>query len=94
MVSLQPFADYIHSHIPCLADLRVSIFFWRTIMLATKTSKKSMSVIEARQKVKALGITLRKMRKTELIHLIQVTEGCIPCLECQMDNVHKSTAAL
>ena len=48
-------------------------------MAATKVAKKGMSMPEIRKKAKALGITPGKLKKAELIHTIQVTEGCTPC---------------
>jgi hypothetical protein len=38
-----------------------------------------MRMPEIRLKAKALGITPSKMKKADLIHAIQVTEGCTPC---------------
>ena len=55
------------------------LFFRRTIVLATKTSKKSMNMAEIRKKAKKLGITPGKKKKAELIHAIQIVEGCVPC---------------
>lgn len=46
-------------------------------MLATKS--KRMSMAEIKEKAQALGIIPGKMKKLELIHSIQQTEGCIPC---------------
>jgi len=34
---------------------------------------------EIRQKARELGITPGKIKKTELIHAIQIAEGCTPC---------------
>ncbi len=48
-------------------------------MAATKVAKKSMGMPEIRKKAKALGITPGKLKKAELIHTIQVNEGCTPC---------------
>ena len=48
-------------------------------MAATKVAKKSMGMPEIRKKAKALGITPGKLKKPELIHTIQATEGCTPC---------------
>ena len=58
-------------------------------MPATKVTKehvtkkhaadKSMGMPEIRTKAKGLGINPGKMNKTELIHAIQVAEGCTPC---------------
>jgi len=38
-----------------------------------------MGMPEIKRKAKALGITPGKMKKTELIHTVQVAEGCTPC---------------
>lgn len=48
-------------------------------MAATKVAKKSMGMPEIRKKAKKLGIRPGKLKKAELIHTIQVTEGCTPC---------------
>ena len=40
---------------------------------------KRISLPEIRMKAKALGIDPGKMKKPELIHTIQVTEGYSPC---------------
>jgi hypothetical protein len=48
-------------------------------MAATKVAKKSIGMPEIRKKAKALGITPGKLKKAELIHTIQVNEGCTPC---------------
>ncbi len=53
-------------------------------MPATKVAKKRvaekrMGMPEIRTKAKALGITPGKMKKVELIHAVQVAEGCTPC---------------
>jgi hypothetical protein len=41
--------------------------------------EKAMTMPEIREKAKALGITPRKMKKTELVHAIQTAEGNTPC---------------
>jgi len=38
-----------------------------------------MKMNQIREKAKALGILPQKMEKTELIHVIQITEGNTPC---------------
>ena len=38
-----------------------------------------MKMIEVKEKAKSLGINAGKMKKTELIHSIQKTEGHTPC---------------
>ena len=48
-------------------------------MPATKIADKRMNIPEIRIKAKALGLSPGKMKKTELIHAIQVAEGCMPC---------------
>ena len=48
-------------------------------MAATKVAKKSMGMPEIRKKAKALGIIPGKLKKAELIHTIQASEGCTPC---------------
>ncbi len=53
-------------------------------MPATKVAKKRvaekrMGIPEIRTKAKALGITPGKMKKVELVHAVQVAEGCTPC---------------
>jgi len=48
-------------------------------MPATKIADKRMNMSEIRMKAKSLGLTPGKMKKTELIHAIQITEGCTPC---------------
>lgn len=48
-------------------------------MPAVKTMEKSVKMPEIRQKAKALGITPGKMKKAELIHVIQQTEGHTAC---------------
>ena len=48
-------------------------------MIATKAITKRMNMTEIREKARALGIIPGKMKKAELIHNIQIAEGCIPC---------------
>jgi len=48
-------------------------------MVAAKTIAKRMNMTEIREKARALGIIPGKMKKAELIHTIQIAEGCIPC---------------
>ena len=38
-----------------------------------------MKMSEIRDKAKGLGISPGKMKKAELIHSIQISEGCTPC---------------
>jgi len=44
-----------------------------------KKQQKQLSMPEIRVKAKALGINPGKMKKAELIHAIQQTEGYTPC---------------
>jgi len=48
-------------------------------MPTAKIAEKRMGMPEIRVKAKALGITPGKMKKADLIHAIQVAEGCMPC---------------
>ncbi len=48
-------------------------------MAATKVAQKRIGMPEIKKKAKGLGITLGKMKKTDLIHAIQTAEGCTPC---------------
>ncbi|MHC4061396.1 MAG: SAP domain-containing protein [Planctomycetota bacterium] len=48
-------------------------------MPATKTKRRIMKVDQIKRKAKRLGITAGKMKKAELIHSIQMAEGCTPC---------------
>ena len=48
-------------------------------MPATQVSEKPMKMDEIKAKAKDLGIAPRRMRKAELIHAIQMAEGCTPC---------------
>jgi hypothetical protein len=38
-----------------------------------------MKMPQIKNKAKSLGITPGKMKKAELIHSIQIAEGCTPC---------------
>jgi hypothetical protein len=38
-----------------------------------------MTMPEVREKAKALGIMPGRKKKVELIHAVQVAEGCTPC---------------
>jgi len=49
------------------------------IMPATEIAEKRMGMPEIRMKAKSLGLTPGKMKKADLIHTIQVAEGCLPC---------------
>jgi len=48
-------------------------------MPTTKIPEKQISMQEIRMKAKALGINPGKTKKVELIHAIQLAEGCTPC---------------
>jgi len=48
-------------------------------MPTTNMAEKHMSMPEIKMKAKALGLSPGKMRKADLIHAIQVAEGCTPC---------------
>ena len=48
-------------------------------MPATKIADKRMGMPEIKMKAKALGLTTEKMKKADIIHAIQVAEGCTPC---------------
>jgi len=54
-----------------------------------RVTEKRMSMPEIRMKAQTLGLTPGKMKKPELIHTIQVTEGYTPCFgrsDGQCDN--------
>ncbi len=44
-----------------------------------RVTEKRMGMPEIRMKAQSLGLTPGKMKKPELIHTIQVTEGYTPC---------------
>jgi len=48
-------------------------------MPTTKITEKRMTMPEIRMKAMALGLKPGKMKKAELIHAIQLAEGCTPC---------------
>lgn len=48
-------------------------------MFATKTLKKVTYMHEIRKMAKSLGVTTGKKKKAELVHAIQIAEGCTPC---------------
>jgi hypothetical protein len=48
-------------------------------MSIAKITEKRMSMPEIRTKAKALGLKPGKVKKAELIHAIQMAEGCMPC---------------
>jgi hypothetical protein len=48
-------------------------------MSSVAMTQKSLTMTQIKDKAKLLGITPGKMKKAELIHAIQVAEGCTPC---------------
>lgn len=59
-------------------------------MVATVTTP-AIKMAEIREKARGLGITPGKRKKPELIHAIQIAEGCMPCYgtsngQCQHTN--------
>jgi len=48
-------------------------------MTSATIAAKRMTVPEIRERAKMMGITPGKMKKAELIHAIQMAEGCTPC---------------
>ncbi len=48
-------------------------------MSSTGVAQKSMTMTEIKAKAKLLGVEPGKKKKAELIHAIQVAEGCTPC---------------
>ena len=48
-------------------------------MSSISVARKSMTMTEIKAKAKALGVEPGKMKKAELIHAIQIAEGCTPC---------------
>lgn len=51
-------------------------------MTLMSAARKNPTMTEIKAKAKALGVEPRKMKKTELIHAIQIAEGCTPCYGC------------
>lgn len=48
-------------------------------MTVASAAVKRMTVADIKNRAKELGITPGKMKKAELIHSIQMAEGCTPC---------------
>ncbi len=48
-------------------------------MAAVSVEAKRMTMPEIKSRAKDMGIVPGKMKKTELIHAIQMAEGCTPC---------------
>jgi hypothetical protein len=54
-------------------------------MLKLKNKPKAMTMTEIKNKAKNLGINPGKMKKVQLIHEIQKTEGNYPCFGSAVD---------
>jgi len=48
-------------------------------MTVVSAAQKGLTMAEIKAKAKTLGVEPRKMKKAELIHAIQIAEGCAPC---------------
>lgn len=48
-------------------------------MGSISVARKSMTMTDIKAKAVALGVEPRKMKKAELIHAVQLAEGCTPC---------------
>ena len=48
-------------------------------MGSISVARKNMTVTEIKAKAKTLGVEPGKMKKADLIHAIQIAEGCTPC---------------
>ena len=48
-------------------------------MTSISVPSKPMTMSQIKVKAKSLGISPGKMKKVELIHTIQMAEGCNPC---------------
>jgi hypothetical protein len=48
-------------------------------MSSVGVAQKSMTLTDIKAKAKVLGVEPGKKKKAELIHAIQVAEGCTPC---------------
>jgi len=48
-------------------------------MTLMSAARKNLTMTEIKAKAKGLGVEPRKMKKVELIHAIQIAEGCTPC---------------
>lgn len=48
-------------------------------MTSASVAPKRITMPEIKERARLLGITPGKMKKTELIHAIQVAEFCTPC---------------
>ncbi len=54
--------------------------------MPAEITAKRLNMPEIKTKARALGITPRTMRKAELVHAIQVAEGCTPCFGTSDDQ--------
>ncbi len=48
-------------------------------MSVVDVARKSMTMTDIKAKARTLGVEPGKMKKAELIHAIQIAEGCTPC---------------
>ncbi len=48
-------------------------------MTSASLLAKRMTMPQIKERARMMGITPRKMKKAELIHNIQMAEGCTPC---------------
>ncbi len=48
-------------------------------MASARVTAKRMTMPEVKERAKRLGIAPGKMKKADLIHAIQIAEGCTPC---------------
>ncbi|UCD49859.1 MAG: hypothetical protein JSW27_20310 [Phycisphaerales bacterium] len=48
-------------------------------MTSASVAAKRLTMPEIKERAKMMGITPGKMKKAELIHAIQMAEGCTPC---------------
>ena len=48
-------------------------------MSSVAVTQKSLTMTQIKEKAKRLGVNAGKMKKVELIHAVQVAEGCTPC---------------
>ena len=51
----------------------------RTRMSPIAVAPKRMTMAQIRVKAKTLGVNPGKLKKADLIHAIQIAEGCTPC---------------
>jgi hypothetical protein len=48
-------------------------------MGSVSVARKNMTMTDIKGRAKLLGIEPKKMKKAELVHAIQIAEGCTPC---------------